>query len=101
MFSTDLKAPIVKQEAVEQIEEILRPEFEGLDLLLEGIKLHLKDEFKTTTSWSPDSWYSFSGLEALYAATRQDACSLGIWDDLSVLCAVTEEVNIFFNNDWI
>ena len=94
----DMVDPPRKSETIvkeEDIEEIERSDFDGLDLLLEGISLHLKNN----VSWSPG--FSFSpGLEMLYAVTREDASTFGIGDDLSVLCAVTEE-DYFNYLNWV
>ncbi len=79
----------------EEIEEIERSDFDGLDLLLEGISLQLKNDVSWTQSFSFPP-----GLEMLYAVTREDASTFGIGDDLSVLCTVTEE-DYFNYLNWV
>ena len=75
----------------------------GLDLLLEGIQLHLRDEKVIEqvyeTCWSQCS-LSVQGLEMLFEVAHQDMASFGIGDDLSVLCSVTESDYFGFLN-WV
>jgi hypothetical protein len=67
--------------------------------LLEGIQLHLKDEQVIEQVYETCS-FSIQGLELLNAVTHQDMCSLGVGDDISVLCSVTESDYFGFLN-WV
>jgi hypothetical protein len=69
--------------------DVAGDDFSGLDLLLEGIQMIHHEGVA-----------AIDGLELLYAVTRYDASSLGVGDDISVLCAVTAE-DYFNYLNWV